>query len=456
VAAGVSDDERKRMELSIKLDALDVELDSWLAASGTGGTLQKHHSQLLRVAGGLKPLVAKVQDSVAAEDAVGQWRTIERYALELQRVWDFFRQKLALRFVPWLRGYLVAADEYAWACYEPAQKAAVDAGTVSIDTVREPPLVCFTSVSTPFSIPRGASYARDVGADELRSPGARALVSRLPIPVIGVPWFQLRHLPDALIVGHEVGHHVLNDCSLLPEAARLVDEALATASRARSRRRWRGWLEEAFADVYATLAAGAAYGLSLGDFLLVTGIDPVTDSRNDYPPSAMRLALVLAALRHGSCETADLNLRYVDVLSGLTKAQLAEADAVGQALVAGRFANLNGPLTTVLDPREPARGKDESANVLSGWEFGTSDIRTLLAAASYAFADHPDAYRATGLTEKVLRLVENSQQDGTRYRGGGTRWDDTDLAAVDAAAAEDLYAALIAEPSAKLGTSPTQ
>lgn len=441
--SGSADAQRKRVELTIKLDALDLELDNWLAVSAPGEVLEKHHSQLLRLAGGLKPLVGKVQRSVAADDATDQWRTIEQYALELQRVWDFFRQKLALRFVPWLRGYLVTADEYAWACYRPAQQAAVGAGTVSIDTVREPPLVCFTSVSTPFSIPRGASYARDIGADELSSPGAQALVGRLPIPVIGVPWFQLRHLPDALIVGHEVGHHVLRDCLLGPEAERLVDDALAAVTTDAHRRRWQGWLEEAFADVYATLAAGPAYGLSLGDFLLVAGTDPLADGRSDYPPSALRLALVLAALRCGACETAALELRYAPVLSGLTSEQLAEVDAVAQALVAGPFVALGGPLTGVLDPREAAGGQEESARVLSGWDFGTTEIRTLLAAASYAFADHPDGYRATGLTEKVLQLTERSQVAGTRYLGGAARWDETALAAVDAAAADDLYAALV-------------
>jgi hypothetical protein len=438
-----SGNDRKRVELSIKLEALTAELDDWLELTAPGARLEKHHSQLLRVAGGLRPLVDKVQDSVDSDDIGRDWRMVERHALELHRVWDFFREKLALRFIPWLQDYLIAADEYAWAGYEPAQQAAVESGSVTVDTVREPPLVCFTTVSTPFSIPRGTSYARDVGGGELQSAAALAVVKKLPIPVVGVPWYQLRHLPDALIVGHEVGHLVLRDFGLADTAARLVDDSLASSSTA-VRARWQGWLEEVFADVYGTLASGAAYPLSLGDFLLVSGVDPRTDGQSDYPPSTVRLALSLAVMRHAECVTTDLEARFAGIVAGLSETERAEVDAVAKALVTGTFPELGRPLTGILDPRIPGTADREAANALNGWPFQTSDIRTLLAAAAFAFANEPDRYREVGLTEKVLQRAKYIQQPGTRFRGGSA-WAEREMAAADAAATEDLYALLTAE-----------
>src|SRR6476619_3838275 len=108
-----TDDTRKRAERSIKLEALGVELDKWLDAAAPGASLEKHNSQLRRVVGELKPLLSQVQDSVDAVDVGRGSRRIERQALDLHRVWNFFRERLALRMVPWLRDYLLAADEYA-------------------------------------------------------------------------------------------------------------------------------------------------------------------------------------------------------------------------------------------------------------------------------------------------------------------------------------------------------
>jgi len=218
--------ERKRAELTAKLASVDAELTFWSGQAQLNGRLEKHHTQVERLRADLSPVGTQLRADIAAANVATDWTRLERSVLDLHRVWDFFREKLALRFVPLFEDYLLAADEVAWSCYRVAQEAAT---AVDSSSVREPPLVCFVPLTTPFSMPRGTSYAADVGGAPLASPLARRLVERLPVPVVGVPWYQLSHLPDMLILAHEVGHHVENDCALAPTVARLVREALPAA-----------------------------------------------------------------------------------------------------------------------------------------------------------------------------------------------------------------------------------
>lgn len=439
-------DVRKRTELSIKLEALTTEMLEWLEVTETGAQLQKHHTQLRRIDAELSPVVGRLQDDIDVTDVARDWRRLERHVLELHRVWDFFRDKFALRLVPWLIDYLVAADEYAWAGYQPAQQAAVQSGTVASEAVREPPLVCFTVVSSPFSIPRGASFARDVGGTALQSQLAKTLVGRLPIPVIGVPWFQLRHLPDALIVGHEVGHHVFRDFGLGVDAEQFVVEALTQGETAvvPAQARWRTWLEEAFADVYGALVGGSAYVLTLADFLMVEGVNALTDGRGGYPPSAVRVALTLATLREADYRIEELDLRCAPLLVGLSTQARLEVEVVAHALVSQALPTLGAPLSAVLEPID-WDAKAEAKNLLLRWDPGAGDIRTLLASAALAFSEDPVRYREISIISKVLGRAREIQQPGTRFRGGGVLRDDTAVERTDAAASQKLYDLITAD-----------
>jgi hypothetical protein len=53
--------------------------------------------------------------------------------------------------------YLYAADELAWACYEPAQRKVVPEH-VPTEQVKEPPLVFFNGGASPFVSSREQSY----------------------------------------------------------------------------------------------------------------------------------------------------------------------------------------------------------------------------------------------------------------------------------------------------------
>jgi hypothetical protein len=443
--------ERKRTELLAKLASVDDELTYWQRQAGPTGVLAKHHTQLARVAAELTQVVARVRADIDAADLSASWPQFERQVLDLHRVWDFFREKLALRYVDRFADYLLAADEFAWACYEPMQRAATAAGTVELAAVREPPLVCFTPVSTPFSIPRGASYTQDVGGAALVSPVSRALAQRLPIPVVGVPWYQLHHLPDALVIGHEVGHHVERDARLTATVQGLVAEAAAGAGVGSA---WDGWAAETFADVYGVLCGGPAFAQVLADFLVVAGAEHAASE--DYPPVKLRVAVTVAALEAaaaaaGEREAAATSAAITELRGGWADDgvmtdlgdQAQEVAAVAGALVAGPYPELGGgPLTRVVGfgAKRLADQRNDAAALLDRRPPGTNDARTLMAAAGRAYAQDPQEYQAANVPARVLRRMRAIQAPGVRE---APQLAPADRPAVDARAADELYTLLV-------------
>jgi hypothetical protein len=449
-ATAVTWAERKKAELLAELASFDAELAYWQAQAGPTGVLAKHNSQLARLADQLTPVLARVNADIGEAELGTSWPRFERQILDLHRVWDFFREKLALRYVGWFADYLLAADEYAWACYEPAQEAATAAKTVKFAAVREPPLVSFTPVSTPFSIPRGSSYA----AAGLVTQESKALVQRLPVPVVGVPWFQLYHLPDALVIGHEVGHLVERDARLTATIERLTEQAVTGVGGGAERvAAWRGWASEAFADVYGSLAGGPAFVHALSDSLITAGAEPA--GTRDYPPMTLRVALTAAVLpaaatgerEAAEAETAMVELRESWAADGIAdlSGQAPEASAVARALVAGPYPELGGgPLSDVIrfdgkrlrDHREDAQALIERRVPRAG------DARTLIAATGRAYALDPGTYQAADVPARVLSRMRAIQAPGVH---GGTQFVSRDRTSADAYAAEELYEILIGE-----------
>src|SRR5262249_36814252 len=142
----------------------------------------------------------------------------------------------ALRDVANLRNELRCADEFAWECYRPALECAIEANALPTKKVRrEPPLVFFSDDASPFVQTRdtvilpGATEQSDI----LRF-GRETFA--LPVPVIGVPWLHLNHLPAAATIAHEVGHTVEDDFEL----SKSLNSAFATLPEAR-RAAWQAW-----------------------------------------------------------------------------------------------------------------------------------------------------------------------------------------------------------------------
>jgi hypothetical protein len=119
-------EDRRRAELRSKLSSIGEEFEQWRAASVRGALLSKHSSQIERTTEALAGLVDRIEQDLGdaeGEAVLGRSQRIERSVLDLHRLWDYFRSKLALRYVPWFQQPLYAVDELAWACYEPVQQA---------------------------------------------------------------------------------------------------------------------------------------------------------------------------------------------------------------------------------------------------------------------------------------------------------------------------------------------
>src|SRR5215467_14299907 len=141
-----------------KLATLETEFQKWEAESKDGNQpLRLHHSQIGRITGVLRKLRIEIADPQAASGTAAKTltdRQVETTALELHRMWEFFRSKFAMRKVEWLQPYLNAVDDFAWAYYKPARDEAGAAGTVSATALKEPPLLFFGGGWSPFAMSR--------------------------------------------------------------------------------------------------------------------------------------------------------------------------------------------------------------------------------------------------------------------------------------------------------------
>jgi hypothetical protein len=245
--------------------ALKREFADWRARSAPGEHLEKHHTQIQRITTRLEEFLDKEADiPVQGRASFGDLERSFTFILGAHRIWDFFRSKLALRDIALLQSALLCADELAWKCYSPARQLAGAAGTIPAAELKEPPLVYFSGEATPFVQSRNTPFVPEgITARDIRDFGLAIL--SLPIPVVGVPWFQFNHLPAAVVISHEVGHAVEHDFGIEPVVEQLITNLQLPDGRQDA---WLAWRHEIFADVYAVLCTGPAYVLALMDYLV--------------------------------------------------------------------------------------------------------------------------------------------------------------------------------------------
>lgn len=399
---------RKRAELAAKLAGIADELTAWQSLSTSDDRLIKNHTQIEAVTRRLAGLVALIEEALQQDDLARSWQAVEVQVLDLHRVWGFFRTQLLLRRMEDHAPFLITADEFAWACYRPAQKAAVAAGQADPAAVREPPLVFLGATASPVAIPRGASYAADVGG--LTTPASQAVARDLPVPVVTVPWYAPQHLPEILVLGHEVGHHVEDDFGLTGTIASLVARVAGCDPR------WLRWAGEVFADVYGTLCGGFAFAAVLADFVHVSGSPG--NGAGGYPPTPLRLAVVRETLRLAGRETDAKELAQRWAAEGVEAADDRTARKVAEALLTGPYPELGVDRLDTMTGLG-ARGSeaaDTHEELGRQRQLTTGDVRTLLAGAALAFASDPDAYAAADVPTQVFEHVREIQEPGTRYR----------------------------------------
>ena len=253
------------IELRHQKQILRQELADWRTRTQKGEKLEKHFTQVLAISAQLDGFLDKMgePDETSAEP-FKSCDKINRLLIGAHRVWAYFRSKLALREVDWLADDLKCADELAWECYRPAREKAAAVGSIPKDGLKEPPLVFFSNDASPFAQARHSVFEPELINEQgdVKRLGEALLL--LPIAVIGVPWFQVDHLPMAVVVAHEVGHAVEHDFKLEKPLA----DAFAALNVPGDRKpAWSSWRDELFADAYGVLCTGPAYVQALMDFV---------------------------------------------------------------------------------------------------------------------------------------------------------------------------------------------
>jgi hypothetical protein len=421
--------ESKTREIALRLRSLTDEFEYWRGRSAQSNPLEKHDSQIRSVTSQLEGLRDRLAGSLQAESTAGvtplaAGQRVERDLLELFRIWEFFRAKFAQREITRLRNYLDAADELAWACYEPPRRAAHEAGRVTELALREPPLVFLNGGASPFAYPRFSSYdAEPVPGETLAPEVFRGVLRSLPIPLVGVPWFQASHLPDVLVIAHEVGHHVEDDLGLTATLTSRLQGCIQEPTR---RANWLGWMGEAFADVFGTVALGSAFALTMMDLLAAETSHIAKEvsraaAGDAYPTVYLRVLLILEVVRRraGEATAQALRSRWNETYGASHAMSEYEVDlaAVVEAFAFTPFDELGGKTIAALLPFAPAT--EELAQALARAaptrdELTNANARVLFAAIRHVF-DGAASSASNGIERLRVHLID-TRAPGVRSR----------------------------------------
>jgi len=423
---------RKRAEIDQKLAGIRSEFAHWIAETGKGRPLRKHQSQIQRLTdqlGGMADGVAKKVEEIPADSdtLLAHSRSLQLRILEVHRLWDYFRSKLSLRYVTGLADYLAAADDLAWVCYEPVRAAArrakeqadvraaarpaeeqagVRAAARPAEEqagVRAAPLIFLTGEFSPYTHARAGHYEVEAIPDVLDSEEFQAVAAALPVPVIGVPWYQVAHLPDAPLICHEIGHDLEAELALTQTMQGHLASALNRLDDYQRAVAWDAWRPEIFADLYGGLCTGPAFVASMSDLLAADPVEIADEAQiaaawQAHPPAAVRMRFMTHALTLQGFEDEGAQLRTawetVFPLSAKNK-YLDDAPAIVTELWNGEYPefgkrSLPAALSFTAQQQDYALAIQEG--VMAGEPPQVNDIRCLIAAARLAFDSDPKAY----------------------------------------------------------------
>jgi len=309
--------DRRKSDLEAQLESLPRELKHWEDLTNET-SFEKHHSQVAALAGQMRELNDKVKKTWNEASDFVAIQKAQRDCQSLQSAWNYFREKLLMRFDQRIGGHVRAADAYAWACYEPVL---VDRRKANpSEPFREPPLVAFDTELSPWAqSPRRKGASRgDATSEATGSLGDQTLLAEMPIAVLGVPWSTAEFLPNVAALAHETGHVVESDFAL----ADTLETALANATDGSTLSDgWSHyWRKEVFADLFACYAAGPSFVWTLTDSIpdspatvkIKRRPSEVSGSAQwgKYPPATLRVLMNLYALR---------TLGYSDAASEIEK-----------------------------------------------------------------------------------------------------------------------------------------
>ena len=418
---------RKTAGLEQKLAALDAEFREWLSITEEKREFEKHHTQLRALVGhlcGLRSGTIGLFERAKQSGILAEARNLESLLLGIRRIWEFFRSKLVQRRDPAMRLFLQLADELAWVCYKPMLDVA---GAMAH---REPPLVFLNGGLSPFALSReDAFFAEDVPGEALAGRTWDPVLRHLPIPVIGVPWYQTAHLPDLLVVAHETGHTVEEDFGLHDSVLCKIEAQLKGTSGAARSAHWQAWSKEIFADLWGCLTLGPAFAGSLMDFLAVGRNlieNEVATDQGKYPTAHLRIQLCLEALRRKEldfdAEQAAVRRPWAEEFRASAMSDFdADVAAIVEAIlgseheIGGKAWSLSKIPDLRFTPADWSFAKEAVKEKLRGKTPESANTAPrLVAAARFLFEQDPAEYVRGNYGDAFSRHIEVIVRPGTR------------------------------------------
>ncbi len=289
--------EIRREELRRRVEALPREVKDWQARASNDLDSNLHFSQLQAIGVLMDAFAGQQGDLLTAMNPGGDPLAFQEAAFALvkkiissQRVWDFFRDKLDLRFSPMFKEVLWVSDTVAWNCYAPVMDKAAGLNILDRSTLREPPLTYLTAEFSPATWVRG-SRPND-GRDYFLG------ASNLPIPVIELPWDHVENIWEFMTLHHEVGHDLEADLKIRQPLAASLETTLKNGGVPDDRiQQWSQWQGEIFADLVGLQLGGPPFAECLMHLLLlpksmVVTIDPSDPHPTHYPRVLMNAAYI--------------------------------------------------------------------------------------------------------------------------------------------------------------------
>ena len=400
---------------------LQREFADWRERTQEGKQLEKHCTQVLAITAKLEGFLDKIgEPDETAADAFEENHRIHRLLLGAHRIWAYFRSKLALRDVSWLADDLQCADELAWECYRPARVKAEAADSIAKGDLKEPPLVFFSNDASPFSQARHSIFEPEFIKQQGDAGKLGLAILQLPIPVIGIPWFQVDHLPTAVVIAHEVGHAVEHDFGL---GTALKDAFAALPVPTCRRPGWLSWRHELFADAYGVLCTGPAFSRALMDFLAA---DPKRIQQEEvaapdwgrYPNRFLRMLVNFELLGQLGIPDAGLGKLWKDAYL-FHQMQAFEQDiaAVVSALLETVFPTFGATLKQVVSfgHADQSRVEDLASDIIAGIEMPKNEpFRKLYAATTIAYFQDAKTYEENNTAMPLIARMLDAIPDGVR------------------------------------------
>lgn len=391
--------------LKARMELLESDFETWLSRTDVNGQLKQHHTQVRRATGVINGMITVAFDGTAIVDAsvapdLNDLPELRDKVRSIHVIWDFFRDKFSQRDVENIAVHLGAADDLAWELYKPFLNAASEVDGFD-KKVKEPPLLFYTPEPAPYAQARTKQF-QPLGINEFDFKRFEDILSRIPVPVIAVPWASANRLPDLVVVGHETGHIVAEDLGLKDDLVALIQRLdLPEDAEGKRKKCWLSWSDEVFADIFGTLATGMAFidGLA-GELAGPSGeirfAEVNFSEPGSYPTPTLRIVLCEAVLELVSVPS---NSHWQAAFGNLVNDSRKfgnDIKLIVAKILANQWVSLNSKTLTELLPWDNSMQQQVETNaqraLMPADLTGEFTVRQTVATSMHAWQSKPKRY----------------------------------------------------------------